>query len=78
MNRKKYFILSFILLSGIIFSQTNVTIETAVKAYKHVILINGVAHIGNGKIIESSYIAFSNGKLEMVVESKGIKLNPAS
>lgn len=45
---------------------------------KHVILINGTAHIGNGEVIESSYIAFLDGKLEMVSPSKGIRLNPAA
>lgn len=43
-----------------------------------VILINGIAHIGNGQIIENSYIAFSNGKIEMVADGKGIKLNPSA
>ena len=68
MKRKNYFILSFVFLIGIIFSQNK----------KHVILINGTAHLGNGQIIESSYVAFLNGKIEMLTESKGIRLNPAA
>jgi hypothetical protein len=42
-----------------------------------VLLMNATAHIGNGEVIEQSYITFSNGKLDMVAPVKGIKINPA-
>lgn len=45
---------------------------------KHILLMNGVAHIGNGEVIEGSYIAINNGKLEMVAPMKGIRLNPSA
>jgi imidazolonepropionase-like amidohydrolase len=43
-----------------------------------VLLLNGIAHIGNGEVIEMSYVAFANGKIEMVASAVGIRLNPAA
>lgn len=68
--RKNIFIL-FVFAGIIAFSQNN----TATKAGKRVLLMNGVAHIGNGQVIENSYIVFYNGKIEMVADAKGIKLD---
>jgi imidazolonepropionase-like amidohydrolase len=31
--------------------------------------MNGVAHLGNGEVIENSAIAFENGKITMVVDA---------
>ena len=41
-------------------------------------LINGVAHIGNGQVIESALVAFNKGIIESVMPVKGLKLNPQS
>ena len=41
---------------------------------KSVLLLNGTAHIGNGKVIENSAIGFKNGKLEMVADATIIKI----
>ncbi len=38
-------------------------------------LINGTAHIGNGKVIESCLITIKNGTIESVQSTVGIKLN---
>lgn len=38
-------------------------------------LINGIAHIGNGKVIESCLITIKNGTIESVQSTVGIKLN---
>lgn len=43
-----------------------------------ILLLNGTAHIGNGEVIEMSYVAFANGKLEMIADARGIRLNPAA
>src|SRR5687767_2402031 len=64
---KKYFIY-FIFLSTTVLSQNK----------NRILLMNGTAHLGNGQVIEISYISFANGKLEMVSDAKGIKLNPAA
>jgi len=63
---KKYFLLVFVFISVISFSQNK----------KRVLLRNGTAHIGNGQVIELSYITFTDGKLDMVSDVKGIKIDP--
>ncbi len=45
---------------------------------KHFALIGGIAHIGNGKVIEGAVIAVNNGTIEMVAAMQGFKLNPRS
>lgn len=50
---------------------------SAQKDKKHVALINGVVHVGNGKVYDPGIVAFQNDKLEMVADAKGIRLNPA-
>lgn len=63
---KNYILLVLVFVSAIGFSQDK----------KRVLLRNGTAHIGNGQVIELSYITFINGKLEMVSDVKGIKIDP--
>ena len=51
-------------------------IETpAKKQTKNILLLNGIAHLGNGEIIENSAIAFEDGKLTIVANAKTIKLD---
>ena len=51
-------------------------IETpAKKQTQNILLMNGVAHIGNGEIIENAVIAFENGKLTLVANAKTIRLD---
>ncbi len=47
----------------------------AQKTYTHIALLNGYAHIGNGRIIENSLIVINKNNIETVADSKGIKLN---
>lgn len=65
---KKYILLVCVFVSVISFSQNK----------KRVLLRNGTAHIGNGQVIETSYISFIDGKLELVSDVKGIKIDPRS
>jgi imidazolonepropionase-like amidohydrolase len=46
----------------------------ASKQSKSILILNATAHLGNGKIIENSAIGFVNGKLNLVADSKLIKL----
>jgi imidazolonepropionase-like amidohydrolase len=48
----------------------------AQKNYNHIAFINATAHVGNGKVIETSIVAINKDKIEMVSDVKGIKLNP--
>ncbi len=43
---------------------------------KSILLMNGVAHLGNGNVIENSVIAFKHGKLTMVADARVVKINP--
>lgn len=46
----------------------------AQKQTKSILILNGTAHLGNGKIIENSAIGFKDGKITMVADAKLIKL----
>ncbi|OFY97768.1 MAG: amidohydrolase [Bacteroidetes bacterium RIFCSPLOWO2_12_FULL_31_6] len=51
-------------------------IETpAPKQTKKIMLLDGTAHVGNGKIIENAAIAFEDGKLTMVEDATRIKID---
>ena len=51
-------------------------VETpAPKQIKKILILNGVAHLGNGKVIENAAIAFENGKLTTVADAKTIRLD---
>jgi imidazolonepropionase-like amidohydrolase len=62
---KKIFIIkSLLLISAIAFPQ---------KKYTHIALLGATAHIGNGTIIENSFIAIKNNLIETVADAKTIK-----
>ncbi len=50
----------------------------AQKTYTHIALLNGYAHIGNGKIIENSLVVINKDIIETVADTKGLKLNYTS
>ena len=68
MNKKNIAIV-LVLLTQLVFSQ---------KKYQHIALINATAHIGNGKVIESSLVVIKEDKIETVSDIKGIRLSYAS
>ncbi len=53
------------------------TLSTALVAQnkKRILLMNGTAHIGNGQVIENSYVAFSEGKIDFVADARLTKLD---
>ncbi len=53
------------------FSQNPVPAPSQTKS---ILLMNGVAHIGNGKVIENSAIGFKDGKLILVADATVIKI----
>ena len=64
-----------ILLTGT-FLSLNAQIETpAPKQTTKILLLNGIAHLGNGKVIENSAIGFENGKLTVVANAATIKID---
>ncbi len=46
------------------------------KQDKSILLLNGYAHLGNGKVIENSAVGFKNGKITLVADARTIKINP--
>lgn len=42
---------------------------------KSILLLNGIAHLGNGEVIENSAIAFKEGKLTLVADARKIKID---
>ncbi len=42
---------------------------------KSILLMNGIAHLGNGKVIENSAIGFKDGKLTLVADATVIKID---
>lgn len=68
------------LLSAFSFLLSTITclaqVETPAPAQsKSILLLNGIAHIGNGKVIENSAIAFKEGKLNLVADARTIKID---
>ncbi len=48
-------------------------VETpAPKQTKRTLILNGIAHLGNGKIIDNAAIAFEDGKFTIVADAKTI------
>jgi imidazolonepropionase-like amidohydrolase len=57
----------FVLLSVSLLAQTK----------KHTLLMNGTAHIGNGIIIENSYVAIKDDKIELVADARTMRIDIA-
>lgn len=55
----------FILLSVSLLAQTK----------KHTLLMNGTAHTGNGIIIENSYVAIKDDKIELVADARTMRID---
>lgn len=61
----KFLFISLLIVSSSIIAQNK----------KHVLLTNGFAHIGNGHILENSYVAFNEGKIELIADARITKLD---
>jgi imidazolonepropionase-like amidohydrolase len=53
----------------------SISSTTIAQNKKRVLLANGVAHIGNGVVLENSLIAFSDGKIELVADARVTKID---
>ena len=52
-----------------------VNLLAAQKKYNRIALLNGIAHIGNGEVIEGSLIVINKDRIETVMSTKGFKMN---
>ena len=68
-------ITSTILITSITFSTNGQNPAPAPAQSEPILIMNGTAHIGNGKVIENSMIAFENGKITLVADATVIHLD---
>lgn len=61
------FLLSFLFISTLIVAQNK----------KRILLKNAIAHIGNGQVLDNSYVAIKDGKIDMVVDARLTKIDPS-
>lgn len=66
---RNLFIVLLSLVYNLSFAQTPAPSQT-----KSILLMNGVAHLGNGQMIENSAIGFKDGKLILVADATVIKI----
>lgn len=53
------------------------TIFVSAQNKKRILLANGVAHIGNGQVLENSYISIIDGKIGMVADARLTRIDPS-
>jgi imidazolonepropionase-like amidohydrolase len=61
------FFLSFIFLTSFLVAQNK----------KRILLKNAVAHIGNGQVLDNSYVSIKDGKIDMVADARVTKIDPS-
>jgi imidazolonepropionase-like amidohydrolase len=72
----KVFIKIFLAVALLLPGFANAQVPAPGKAQKKpVILLGGIAHIGNGQVIENSAIAFENGKITLVADASSAKID---
>ena len=71
------YIIAFVLafLIGNTFAQSN---QPAPDQVKPILLMNGVAHLGNGEVIDNSVIAFEKGKITMIADARVVRIDPSN
>jgi imidazolonepropionase-like amidohydrolase len=50
----------------------------APKQSKSILILNAKAHIGNGKVIENSALAFKDGKITMIADATVIRIDKSA
>lgn len=58
-----------------VFMQVNAQQKPIEKQIKSVLIMNAIAHLGNGKIIENSIIGFKDGKITIVADALTSKID---
>ena len=69
--------LVYIIALSFIFNRSTAQadIHPSPKQQKSILVMNGIAHVGNGKRIDNSVVAFRDGKLELVVDATTIRMD---
>lgn len=74
MKKILYNILAALLISASVFAQTP---QPAKPQSEAILLKGGVAHLGNGKVINNSLVGFDEGKLTLVADATRVKIDIA-
>ncbi|MEQ8532797.1 MAG: amidohydrolase, partial [Imperialibacter sp.] len=72
MKKLKYIIATCLLIAGQAKAQVP---EPVGPQEKPILLMNGTAHIGNGQVIENSFVTFENGKITNVGDATVVRLD---
>jgi len=72
---KKTLLASILLLPVLAFAQQPVP---AKKQSKSVFLLNGICHVGNGKVIQNSAVGFKDGVITLVADATTIRIDKAA
>ncbi|MFO0322254.1 MAG: amidohydrolase family protein [Bacteroidota bacterium] len=62
-------------MNNILIFMTAFSLNLAAQNKSHILLKNGFAHLGNGKVFENSYVAFKDGKIELVADARLTKID---
>ncbi|HRG09570.1 MAG TPA: amidohydrolase, partial [Cyclobacteriaceae bacterium] len=69
---KKLVYILLVVLSTVAYAQPPIPAKPQAKP---IALTGGVAHLGNGQVIQNSIIAFENGKLTIVADATTVKVD---
>jgi imidazolonepropionase-like amidohydrolase len=72
MSMKTLSLLLFLMSTNLLMGQQ--IPEVAPPQTKSVLIMNGIAHLGNGQVLENSAIGFENGKFTLVADARTIRL----
>lgn len=73
--KKNILLTCSLLLASFAFAQMPVP---AKKQSKSILLMNGIAHLGNGKMIENSVVGFKDGKITIVGDARLVRIDKSA
>lgn len=74
-DMKKTLLTSLLLLPVLVFAQQPVP---AKKQSKSILLMNGICHVGNGKVIQNSVVGFKDGVITLVADATVIRIDQSA
>lgn len=72
MKKIKTLITALLLVNAAAFAQQPVPAKPQTKS---ILLMNGIAHIGNGKVLDNSVIGMKDGKIVMVADARVVRID---
>ncbi|MBL4754815.1 MAG: amidohydrolase family protein [Flavobacteriales bacterium] len=77
-TKRNYILVCLLMVLSSVLS-VNAQVPIPVKENdKMILFLNGIAHLGNGKVIEQSAIAFKGGKISMVADATLIRIDKSA